>query len=238
MNWIRALARRWGYLLALSPTLTDWIETGHLPQRPIEYTTEVVVGLLLVGCIATIYRDMRRLKTMAETDGLTSLYNRRKFMEDIEREVEMAHRLEGPLSLVYLDVDEFKRINDQHGHVEGDTVLRHVAALLRGCARRQVDRCYRLGGDEFAVLLPGVDAQDAAAIIRRGCARDEPAQAALRGRGVSLSFGAVQLGESENSREFLRRADAKMYTNKQSLTHLRLLPGQSKRETLDLPASA
>lgn len=238
MNWIRALAQRWAYLLALSPTLTDWLETGHLPQRPIEYTTEVVVGLLLVGCISTIYRDMSRLKTMAETDGLTNLYNRRKFMDDIEREVEMAHRLEGPLALVYLDVDEFKCINDRYGHVEGDVVLRHVAALLSACARRQIDRCYRLGGDEFALLLPGVYAASAAAIIRRVCACDEPAQIALRSRGVSLSFGAVQLGERENSREFLRRADAKMYSNKQSLSHLRLVPGQPNRTSLGLQASA
>lgn len=238
MNWIRALAQRWAYLLALSPTLTDWLETGHLPQHPIEYTTEVVVGLLLVGCIATIYRDMNRLKTMAETDGLTNLYNRRKFMEDIDREVEMAHRLQGPLSLVYLDVDEFKRINDRYGHIEGDTVLRHVAALLKACARRQIDHCYRLGGDEFALLLPGVEASTASKIIRRVCARDDPAQTALRGVGVSLSFGAVQLGERENSREFLRRADAEMYTNKQSVTHLRLIPGRPSRGPLGLQASA
>ncbi|HKK05792.1 MAG TPA: GGDEF domain-containing protein [Gammaproteobacteria bacterium] len=242
MHWIRTLTRRWAYLLALSPILTDWLETGHLPHHPVEYTTEIVVGLLLVGCIGTIYRDMDRLKIMAETDGLTALYNRRKFMGDIERAVQMAHRLDGALSLVYLDVDEFKRINDRRGHSEGDAVLRHVAALLGGCARRRVDAGYRLGGDEFALLLPGVGAAGATAIVRRACAQDGPAQQALQRLQVSLSFGAVQLHRHEDSRMFLRRADAEMYRNKQGVKNSRLTPGadarEAKRRGARLPASA
>jgi len=242
MHRIRTLTRRWAYLLALSPILTDWLEAGHLPHHPMEYTTEIVVGLLLVGCIGTIYRDMDRLKVMAETDGLTGLYNRRKFMGDIERAVQMAHRLDGALALVYLDVDEFKRINDRHGHSEGDAVLRHVAALLGSCARRRIDAGYRLGGDEFALLLPGVGAAGATAIIRRACVQAGPAQQALHRMHVSLSFGAVELHRHEDSRMFLRRADAEMYRNKQAVDHSRLTPGsnepKTKRGDASLPASA
>jgi len=229
MHRIRAITRRWAYVLALSPILTDWLEAGHLPHHPIEYTTEVVVGLLLVGCIGTIYRDMDRLTAMAETDGLTGLYNRRRFMQDIERQVQLAHRLEGVLTLVYLDVDQFKDINDRHGHSEGDAVLRHVAALLNGCARRRVDSGYRLGGDEFALLLPGVNAADAAAVVRRACDGDGAAQRALQRLRVSLSFGTAQLHRHEDSRMFLRRADAQMYRSKQGLSHPRLTPGPPAR---------
>lgn len=229
MHWMRAITRRWAYILALSPILTDWLEAGHLPHHPIEYTTEVVVGLLLLGCIGTIYRDMDRLKAMAETDGLTGLYNRRKFMQDIDQQVQLSHRLESTLTLVYLDVDEFKGINDRHGHSEGDTVLRHVATLLEDCARRRVDSGYRLGGDEFALLLPGVSAADAAALVRRACARDGAAQRALQRLRVTLSFGTAQLHRHEDSRMFLRRADAQMYQSKQGLSHPRLRPGAPAR---------
>jgi len=231
MRWIRAITRRWAYVLALSPILTDWLEAGHLPHHPIQYTTEVVVGLLLLGCIGTIYRDMGRLKTMAETDHLTGLYNRRRFMEDIERQVQLAHRLDGALALIYLDVDEFKRINDRHGHAAGDTVLRHVALLLGACARRRIDSSYRLGGDEFALLLPGVEAAGAAGMVRRTCADDGPSQRALHRLAVTLSFGTAELQAHEDSRQFLRRADAKMYRTKHGTSHPRLSPGRPDRST-------
>lgn len=210
----RALVRSWAYVLVLVPTVTDWLETGHLPRGPRELITEVVVGAMLAVGIRIIYRDMARLRAMAETDALTGLYNRRKFFADLEREVVRARRLGTALSLAYVDVDAFKAINDRHGHAEGDAVLREVAQLLRAGERRQVDACYRLGGDEFAMLLVGADREEAVRAIHRTAHNRAITCPALHRHSVALSVGVAELHRNESADEFVHRADATMYANK------------------------
>jgi diguanylate cyclase (GGDEF)-like protein len=211
---VRTLARSWAYVLALVPVITDWLETGHFPRGPRDLITEVVVGAMLAVGIRIIYRDMARLRTMAETDALTGVCNRHKFFIDLEREVVRARRLGTALSLAYVDVDAFKAINDHHGHAEGDRVLREVAQLLRAGERRQVDSCYRLGGDEFAVLLVGADREAAVQAIRRTAHNHAVGCPALQRHKVELSFGVAELDHRESPDEFLHRADATMYDNK------------------------
>lgn len=208
--------RGWAYLLVLAPLLTDWLEIGHLPSRPREYITELVIGIIVAIFITLIYRDMRRLRSIAETDSLTGVHNRRRFMNDLVHEVECAHRLGTDLSLVYVDVNDFKSINDTFGHPAGDSVLRHVARLLLSCARRQVDACYRLGGDEFALLLVGVTTEGAADVMQRLKSGNELSHPDLRHYGVTLSCGTAQLRPGESTRDFLRRADAQMYAAKRN----------------------
>ncbi len=97
---------------------------------------------------------LARVQQMAVTDGLTELANRRAFDRSLDRELSRAARTDGRLSVVLLDIDHFKLLNDNHGHVVGDTVLKQIAHALQTCAR-EYDTIARYGGEEFAAVLPG-----------------------------------------------------------------------------------
>jgi diguanylate cyclase (GGDEF)-like protein len=208
------VARNWAYLLVLAPVVTDWLETGSLPTTPASYITEMVVGGIIAVCVALIHRDMKRLDAMAHTDALTGLPNRRRFADDLEHEVALVQRLGFALTLVFVDIDDFKRINDKHGHDEGDAVLRGVASLIRHRVRRSADKCYRIGGDEFVILLPGVEAAHALAIMGDCDDIGRMRHSSLSRYGVSLSCGVAQLEPDESCTDFMRRADALMYDAK------------------------
>jgi diguanylate cyclase (GGDEF)-like protein len=108
-----------------------------------------------------------RLRRLVGVDSLTGIANRRHFDRSLEREVRRARREGRPLSLIFLDLDEFKRFNDTYGHPRGDEVLRHVAQTLNETFRRGGDFVARYGGEEFAVVLPDVDARRAALYAER-----------------------------------------------------------------------
>ena len=212
--WRMRLTRALTYSLALTPLVTDWLETGHMPAAPREYITEIVVGVVIAAFVAAAHRNTDRLRAMAEYDSLSGLYNRRKFTEDLHYAVETAHRLRGSLSLVYIDVDAFKAINDSFGHGMGDAALRAVAQFLRKAARRRLDTCYRVGGDEFALLLIGDDPEGTEEVLQHVHASLCIAHWNSKQCEIKLSCGSVQLIESETADEFLRRADAHMYRAK------------------------
>ena len=109
----------------------------------------------------------RRLKHLVGVDALTGIANRRHFDRALEREVRRARRDAQPLSLVFLDLDEFKLFNDSYGHTRGDEVLRKVAQTLDETFRRGGDLVARYGGEEFAVVLPGVDGRRAGLYAER-----------------------------------------------------------------------
>jgi diguanylate cyclase (GGDEF)-like protein len=209
----RVLAK-WDYLFVFTPFLTDIIESGHFPVHPREYVTEVVVGILIAVGVAIIHRDLAKLRTIAETDALTGLLNRRRFMGDLGREVKLSGRLGAQLSVIYVDVNDFKLINDAHGHAEGDAVLREVGTLLHHVARRDVDFCYRLGGDEFALLLIGVADSQAEEMLGRIQVEAGEAYPHLHRHGTTLSCGVAHLREGESTKSFLHRADTMMYKRK------------------------
>ncbi len=114
--------------------------------------------------VAVLNRELAR---QANTDGLTGLANRRRFDEAVDQEWRRAAREETPVSLLMIDVDRFKLYNDRHGHQQGDACLRAVASAMAQVARRPADLTARYGGEEFAILLPGIDAQGAAALAGR-----------------------------------------------------------------------
>jgi diguanylate cyclase (GGDEF)-like protein len=131
-------------------------ETGRRPgsriERRVVATTErFAVHTALAMRNANL---LERMQQMAITDGLTQLANRRSFDRALDRELQRAGRTDGRLSVVLLDVDHFKSLNDTHGHLVGDTVLRQIAAALRECGR-EYDTIARYGGEEFAAVLPG-----------------------------------------------------------------------------------
>jgi diguanylate cyclase (GGDEF)-like protein len=219
MKIFAAFRARWHYILVLVPVFTDTIENGHLPRQPREFVTEVVLGILIAVGVYIVYRDIERFRTVAETDALTGLNNRRRFMNDIHREIKLSRRLGAPLSLVYVDVNDFKAINDTHGHGEGDAVLREIGDWLHETARRGNDFCYRLGGDEFGLLLIGATAAQAETMIERAQSQTLARHPHLNRNRVTLSCGVVELGDVESEEHFLQRADATMYERKRQQRH-------------------
>jgi len=115
----------------------------------------------------TLETANQRLKRLVAIDALTGVANRRHFDRSLDRELRRARRDGQPLSLIFLDLDEFKRFNDTYGHARGDEVLRRVAQTLNETFRRGGDFVARYGGEEFAVVLPGVDARRAALYAER-----------------------------------------------------------------------
>lgn len=138
--------------------------------------TRLLIALLLVLLASIGYwawrvtRRHRSLRLLAEVDSLTGVSNRRHFLLQAERCLEQAARNGETVSLVMLDLDHFKQVNDSYGHVTGDWVLERVAAECRAHCRR-VDLFGRLGGEEFAILLPGCDVQAAARVAEQCRAR-------------------------------------------------------------------
>jgi diguanylate cyclase (GGDEF)-like protein len=162
-----------------------------------------------------------RVQHQAVTDELTGLYNHRRFQEAIVTEIERARRFEQPLGLVMLDIDDFKGINDAHGHQQGDQVLREVARIMSEYSR-EIDAPARYGGEELALVLPGTDIEGAynlAERIRIGIAGLRLPR--LRGAGtikVTASFGvaAVVPAAGADPRNLIAAADAALYEAKRS----------------------
>ncbi|WP_263141690.1 diguanylate cyclase [Pseudomonas sp. RIT-PI-AD] len=156
----------------------------------------------------------QELRALSITDPLTGVYNRRFFNERLETEIARAHRHAGALSLVMLDIDHFKRINDEFGHSAGDLVLRTLCQRL-GERLRRIDSLCRLGGEEFIVLCPDTDSAQARILAEalRQAIRREP----VEGVGhISASFGVASWREGETADALLRRVDAAVYAAKQA----------------------
>ncbi len=155
----------------------------------------------------------REIRQISLTDQLTGVGNRRRLDEALATEVERATRFSQPLSLMIVDIDHFKRVNDTWGHEAGDRVLKETGAVLLSLLR-QSDIATRLGGEEFVVLLPVTDAGDA--VI---CAERFRGVLAARDFGlpeaVTSSFGVSCLLPGESGAAMLARADAALYEAKQ-----------------------
>lgn len=153
----------------------------------------------------------RTLSELATTDALTGLRNRRAFGHSLQQELAMVGRRQTPLSLLVLDVDHFKRINDRFGHETGDQVLTAIAQILSGCARAS-DIVARVGGEEFAVILPNTDAAGAREAAER--MRAAVAGATHLVQPASISIGGATLQDAEDARSLYARADAALYAAK------------------------
>jgi diguanylate cyclase (GGDEF)-like protein len=172
-----------------------------------------VVVAYIVSMQAAIQTLLRREKELSRRDDLTGAVNRREFIELLSAEILRLSRYGRHFSLAYIDLDNFKSVNDRRGHASGDRLLRMVAETLRS-AIRSSDVVARLGGDEFAILLPETDAVAAEAVIRKvqGTVDD-----LLReGRwDVTMSIGLLSCDHPpDSSDEALRKADALMYRAK------------------------
>jgi diguanylate cyclase (GGDEF)-like protein len=213
-GWRKFVEGKYGlYVFIVVPFLTDLVEKGAIPSSLRGWTTELVVGSLIAILIGKLRKGYIDAVALARTDALTGLGNRRAFNERFEIEWARSRRLGAPLSLILIDLDNFKQVNDQFGHDAGDAVLHDVAETIRTAIREKIDSGFRLGGDEFAVLLPASDAREAAVVVARvqsRCARHH----LLRNHKTEFSAGIVELGADEPLDELLLRADADMYERK------------------------
>jgi len=162
---------------------------------------------------AQLYEEM---ESLAVTDSLTGLYNRRYFFEFAENEVQRSKRYGKKLSLVMMDIDHFKRVNDKFGHQTGDLVLKMISDIaLRNL--RKVDVMCRFGGEEFVILLPETSGEEAFVAAERICRGIEEARLETeKGQvSVTVSMGVVNLGkEIDSLNDLIREADRAMYKAK------------------------
>jgi diguanylate cyclase (GGDEF)-like protein len=168
------------------------------------------------------------LREQAATDGLTGLLNHRGSQERLRREIEAMTAAGRPLSVVVLDLDHFKRINDSFGHAEGDKALAAAAAKLRSVVREQ-DAVGRLGGEEFVLVLPGAAGEQAAEAAER--ARTALGQVVVGGRRLECSAGVATCpDDAAEAADLLERADAALYAAKHTGR------GQTRRYAASLTA--
>ena len=158
-----------------------------------------------------------RIAYLADHDSLTGLYNRRRFQEELAHQIALAQRFGHDSALLFIDLDEFKYVNDTLGHRSGDEYLIRVARLLKG-SLREVDVIGRLGGDEFAVILPNTPVEDAQRLAEQliDILRANPYQAHGRTFPISASIGLVAFpSQGHRPEELLALADAAMYRAKE-----------------------
>ena len=160
----------------------------------------------------------RRHRELSITDGLTGLYNSRHFYIRAHEEVERSNRYGSPLSLILLDVDNFKKFNDTYGHLEGDRVLAGLAEVIRAEIRGS-DSAYRYGGEEFIVLCPETvpdEAEVVAERLRQAFAEREFTPAPGERVHITISIGGGCYQPKEELIPFVKRIDAAMYTAKKN----------------------
>ena len=217
-----------------------WFEAeawGHRgePTRVLMWNSmsRLVMLLAMAAMVVRIREDRRRLREvnaqlaemltgaekLARTDPLTTLPNRRAFLERVGDELHRVRRNGAPICLAYLDIDNFKQLNDQRGHLEGDEFLRHLAAAIKDTVR-ETDVAARLGGDEFAVLF--IDARRMAIepLAHRLLARIRALGDRYPGLDLGASVGMAWFDVPPDSAELLlQRADRAMYEAKLAGKH-------------------
>lgn len=186
------------------------------PFDPAELIARVKVHLKVKNLQDELREANRQLQQLAVTDPLTELFNRRHFMELLDKEFDRATRHGEQMSLLMADVDHFKQVNDTYGHQVGDRVLSAIARLLQSSLRKH-DTIARYGGEEFVVLLPSTARTEAAAVgekLRE--AISSHAFASTGNRPVTASIGVACYPDQGVSRvdELIKRADDALYTAK------------------------
>lgn len=163
----------------------------------------------------TIANLFERVKEQAVTDGLTGLYNRRYFEEYLQKEVVRAKRINQPFSVIGLDLDFLKKINDTYGHSCGDTAIKTIAQILKKNAR-SIDTAARMGGEEFNIILPGVTSEGAMIAAERIRKTIENTEIDTIGH-ITASIGvATFLEHSDNVEDIMELTDQAMYISKQN----------------------
>lgn len=216
------VGRRAGLLMCAASGLS-WIVVAelrwdHYSSRAVPYwNVAVMLGfiVILTHIVSAFKRSHEKERELARTDYLTGAFNFRSFAEMAEFEINRARRNNQPFTVAYMDVDDFKIVNDRYGHSTGDRLLKSVAETIRRDVRA-VDMVARLGGDEFAILMPETGT-GAAEIVMRRVRRNLLEVARQNDWPVSFSLGVVTWDfPPANVDEMLRAADGLMYVAKRN----------------------
>ncbi len=213
--------RYWGIFFAATASVT-WYAAELAAGYPYSHASipvwnasvRLIFFLVIAILLTTARRQLMAERLLALTDTLTGLSNVRAFRMQLQHEFALADRTGSPVTLAYIDLDDFKQINDSLGHTAGDNVLITTAKILQKVIR-EADTAARLGGDEFALILPATDLKGAQALINRLAKSFE--DKAKGGEGTNCSIGAmVFLTLPRSLDEAIAAADAQMYLVKKS----------------------
>jgi len=178
--------------------------------------TEIVQGFAELAELCVVHAQrLDQVERHSDDDELTGCLTRRAIERSLAAELARSDRSGDPFTIAFLDIDGFKRINDDYGHVRGDAVLRAVGTALMRSARA-TDFVGRYGGDEFLVVMPGTDAEPAAAACARLAAGVAAVADATDVSGVQLSYGTATWAPGRSATELIEQADREMFTAKRS----------------------
>ncbi len=174
----------------------------------------VVILIFLFNAL----NEKKKLFTMAVTDSLTGLHNRYYLSEISRKKLSKSKRYNYPISVVYMDIDYFKKINDTYGHDVGDLILKHFASHLKNSARKR-DIVFRLGGEEFFILMPFINKKDACSIIKdiKESLKDGDRCISIDGEKIYYTFSAGIADTTEtgfNLNNLMKVADERLYKAK------------------------
>ncbi len=206
---LRARKRPIGALIALDPGASD--QSPEL-SRPIQTVLETLLEVPALALDTAV--QLKRFEALSVTDDLTGLYNSRYLNQVLRRESKRAIRSGRPVSMLFLDLDGFKSVNDRHGHLSGSRALVEAAEVIQRCSR-ETDIVARFGGDEFAVILPDTNAEGAMSMAERVRERIS-LHPFLASEGLTIrltaSIGVATLPDMAGSaEELIRVSDAAMY---------------------------
>lgn len=191
-----------------------WLDMSIMPLRN---KAGEVTHFVAIERDVSLQKELEaKLQNMAERDALTGLYNRRKFFEDLKKAWQAFLETGECFSLISIDIDHFKDVNDQYGHNAGDTVLSELARVFQQSCRA-TDIVARIGGEEFAILLPGIQAQDAFVIAERIRQNVDDTEIKLDTQTLhrTISLGVSQVVHVDQSTtEMVKRADSALYNSK------------------------
>jgi len=202
--------------------VTGTLRPGEEIRAHLFYYAYELIATCLLFAIAGFFMGLRtdrlragrdRFRELAARDDLTGLPNRRLFGEHYARVVSRSHRFRQPLSLLLVDVDGLKEINDRWGHMAGNAALRHVARLVRE-RKRAEDLAARWGGDEFVLLLPGADASSAERVAREIVEAAQRSSLKTPPGPVTVTIGVATGVAASPSHDFFTSADRALYEGK------------------------
>ncbi len=202
---------------------------GHFDGRPyilcFNVLAQLAAFLFVTYFVSALRRSHNHQRELARTDDLTGVINRRSFFEASQQEINRARRHRHPFTVAYMDIDDFKLVNDNYGHSIGDTVLRSLTQTIKNNIR-EIDVVARLGGDEFVILMPETDEAAAQAVVERV---HQSIMSTMRGYGwpITFSIGVVTWTTPPRTVDIMiKQADEAMYEvkngGKNRITHLRL----------------
>ncbi|MCG8532672.1 MAG: GGDEF domain-containing protein, partial [Desulfovibrionales bacterium] len=188
-----------------------------IPGQELTASHDKIINLLLQGCATALEKQIKidSLRNAMVVDPLTQCYNRREFEAQLQRHMSTARRHGSKLSLFMFDLDHFKSVNDTHGHLGGDQVLKKVAALVQSSMRKG-DILARYGGEEFIAILPETNKAKATDLANR--LREKIAHCPVRHHQASIrvtaSFGVAELSQGNDMAQFIEEADTMLYKAK------------------------